>query len=74
MAGQLCPYTKVKATLSLLGASKGVKNVSCSFRYISNLKHCYLKMCEWLDGMGSALQIAWVSLTHLQDTFGPRPQ
>ena len=25
MAGQLCPYTKVKATLSLLGASKGVK-------------------------------------------------
>ena len=25
MAGQLCPYTKVKATLSLLGVSEGVR-------------------------------------------------
>lgn len=37
MAGQLCPYTKVKATLSLLGASKGVETLPCSFKYISNL-------------------------------------
>lgn len=48
------------------------QNLSCSFKYISNLKHCCLKTYEWLDGAGSALQIAWVSLTHLQATFGLR--
>lgn len=31
-----------------------------------------LKTYEWLDGAGSALQIAWVSLTHLQVPLGLR--